>query len=72
MAGNAARNRDAALLVEAAFGERIPECRRCRSHDMFNEYARAAMRCGSCGWLEANEQVLMVPKDERVREALGL
>lgn len=27
----------------------------------------AAMRCDECDWLEPNEQVEMVPKDERLR-----
>lgn len=59
-----------ALLIEGLFGERIPKCRRCGALDaMNNDYARAAMSCRECGWLEANEQVLMVPKDDRIREA---
>ena len=63
-----AANLHGALLAEALFGERIPKCRKCGALDrMHNEYARAAMRCDECGWLEPNEQVEMVPKDERLR-----
>lgn len=67
---NGASNRDRALMVELVFGERVPKCRNCGAIDqMYDEFARADKRCRKCQWLEANEQVLMVPKDERLRDA---
>jgi len=61
-----------AFHVERIFGEKIPKCRACGLHNMVELPAMAAWECRECGRREASESVWWVPKDERVREAMGL
>lgn len=57
------------LMLEAMYGERIPECRNCKSLDrMWIDHVNHLMICDMCDRKEGIENVRMVPKDPRLRE----
>lgn len=57
------------VMLEAMYGERIPECRNCKSLDrMWINHVTQEMTCIDCDYKHAVETVKMVPKDVRLRE----
>lgn len=54
--------------VERLYGEKVPQCVRCGSHDLRENLARCSYHCGGCGWeLSDRVGVRFVPKDQNVR-----
>jgi ribosomal protein L37AE/L43A len=53
--------------LERVFGAKVPQCPNCRSHDLWENHARACWHCDGCGYDIAGERMTWVPKDPRVR-----
>lgn len=53
--------------LERQFGEKVPQCPGCGSHDLWQNHARACWHCEGCDHDVTDQRVRWVPKDERVR-----
>lgn len=58
-----------AYWVEREFGEKVPQCPRCQSEDLWRNYARASYNCEGCGWELSDHAVRWVPADVSARTA---